>query len=243
MFTGLRQEAFAVLRSVAGLPTALGDRATRLTEFPAAEVATITTPLILVHGYLGTGAGWAPLVGVLRGSGVVHVFSLRYDAIGAGVPAAAAALVDAVADVMARTGRPGVHLAGHSLGGLVVRYAVQRLGLDAVTRSVLTVATPHEGTWLARFGPGPSAAALRPGSPFLAALPPMESTPGVRWGSIAAGADVVVPAGGAAAAFSVPAYGHLGILRAPELGDAVLRHLLRAEERAGDPLPALSSTA
>jgi pimeloyl-ACP methyl ester carboxylesterase len=243
MFTGLRQEAFSVLRSVAGLPTVLGDRATRLTEFPVAEVATITTPLILVHGFLGTGAGWAPLVRGLRGSGVAHVFSLRYDALGAGVPHAAAALVDAAAAVMARTGTPAVHLVGHSLGGLVARYAVQRLGLDAVTRSVLTVATPHEGTWLARFGPGPSAAALRPGSAFLAALPPVESTPGVRWGFIDAGADVVVPARGAAGAVSVPAYGHLGILRAPELGDAVLRHLLRAEDGARTPRPSLSSTA
>jgi pimeloyl-ACP methyl ester carboxylesterase len=221
----------------------LGNRTARLTELPAAGPATITTPVILVHGYLSTGHGWAPLVRSLHRAGVVHVFVLRYDALAAGVPDAAGVLTDAACTAMMRTGRPGVHLVGHSLGGVVARYAVQRLGLDAVARSVLTVATPHHGTWLARFAPGPSAAALRPGSAILAALPPLESTPGVHWADVHAGADVVVSARRVAGAVSVPAYGHLGILHAPELGDAVLRHLMRAEDDAHGPLHALSPRA
>ncbi|HEY0359066.1 MAG TPA: alpha/beta fold hydrolase [Mycobacteriales bacterium] len=240
MLTGVRREASCLLRAVTGLPTVLGDRTPRLTELPSAGAATITTPVILVHGYLGTGAGWAPLVRSLHRAGVGNVFVLRYDAFAAGVPAAAAALVAAATTAMARAGRPGVHLVGHSLGGVVVRYAVQHLGLDAVTRSVLTVAAPHQGTWLARFGPGPSAAALRPGSPILAALPPLESTPGVRWAAVHAGTDVVVGGRRAAGGTSVPAYGHLGILRAPELGDAVLAHLASGEDDVDGRLPALS---
>jgi pimeloyl-ACP methyl ester carboxylesterase len=243
MLHGVRREALCFLRSVTGLPAVLGNRIPRLIELPASGPATVTTPVILVHGYLSTGDGWAPLVRSLHRAGVVHVFILRYDALAAGVPDAAAVLADATRTAMTRTGRPGVHLVGHSLGGVVARYAVQRLGLDAVARSVLTVATPHHGTWLARFGPGPSAAALRPGSAILAGLPPLESTPGVHWAVVDAGADVVVPARGVAGAVSVPAYGHLGILRAPELGDAVLRHLLRAEDDAQGPLWALSPTA
>jgi pimeloyl-ACP methyl ester carboxylesterase len=232
MIGGLRQEVRCLLGSAAALPTALGSRAPRLTPLPATRPGTITTPVILVHGYLGTGAGWTPLVRRLHAAGVAHVFSLRYDALAAGVPAAAAALVDAAAAAMASTGNCGVHLVGHSLGGLVARYAVQCLGLDAVTHSVLTVATPHRGTRLAWLGLGPAAAALRPGSALLAGLPPLESTAGVRWAVVEADADVVVPAGGLTGTLRLSAYGHLGVLAAPELGELVRRHLVSAEDDA-----------
>jgi pimeloyl-ACP methyl ester carboxylesterase len=243
MLNGVRREAWSALRSIAGLPTVLGNRTARLIELPGDGPATITNPVILVPGYLSTGDGWAALVRSLHRDGVVHVFVLRYDTLAAGVPDAAGVLAEAARTAMTRTGRPGVHLVGHSLGGVVARYAVQRLGLDAVARSVLMVATPHHGTWMARFGPGPSAAALRPGSAILAALPPLASTPGVHWADVHGGADLVVSARRVAGAVSVPAYGHLGILHAPELGDAVLRHLLCAEDEAQGPLRALSTTA
>jgi len=71
---------------------------------------------------------------------------------------------------MDATGAPGVHLIGHSLGGLVVREAVQRRGVAAYTRAAVTIATPHAGTWVARFAPGPCARQMRPGSPFLTEL-------------------------------------------------------------------------
>jgi triacylglycerol lipase len=129
--------------------------------------------------------------------------------------------------VMARTGASHVHLVGHSLGGLVARYAVQRLGLDEVTRSVTTVATPHGGSPLARFGPGPAAAQLRPGSVLLRGLPPLDLSGPVRWRVIAASADLVVPVA-PLGAVTLAGYGHHSILAAPELADAVLGNLRNA---------------
>ena len=138
---------------------------------------------------------------------------------------------------MAATHQPHVHLIGHSLGGLIARYAVQRLELDHVTRSVITIATPHHGSPLARFGPGPAAVQLRPDSPLLHDLPPLKATEQVRWAVIHAGADLVVPLPRIPEARCMPGYGHHSILNAPELADAVVEHLAGAEPVAADADP------
>jgi pimeloyl-ACP methyl ester carboxylesterase len=182
-----------------------------------------------LHGYLGTEAACASLAGRLQDAGFVRVFTLGYDTRSSGVPESAAWLVDATKTVMATTGSPHVHLVGHSLGGLVARYAVQCLGLDAVVCGVVTVGTPHQGTRLARLGPGRSAAALRPGSPLLRRLPPLEETGGVRWAVVRAGADIVVTGPCADGELSVRGYGHHSVLHSVELADTVVEHLLAAE--------------
>ncbi|WP_324274364.1 esterase/lipase family protein [Blastococcus brunescens] len=38
-----------------------------------------------------------------------------------------------------------MHVVGHSLGGLIARYHVQRQGGDRRVESLVTLGTPHEG--------------------------------------------------------------------------------------------------
>jgi hypothetical protein len=227
------------LAGVAGnVPTALGCSAPAVTAVPVRTPATAwrrTTPVVLLHGYLGTEAIWAPLVPRLHRNGFVDVFTLRYDSLCAGVPELAAGLVAATATVMSRTGSPEVHLVGHSLGGLVVRYAVQVLGLDGAARSVVTVGTPHRGTRLAWLGLGPAVAQLHPGSVLLRELPPLEATPRVRWAVVHGSADFVAPPHVSGDAVSVPGYGHHSVLDSPELSEIVVAHL-RASDRSSVPL-------
>jgi pimeloyl-ACP methyl ester carboxylesterase len=226
------RELASMLRAAANLPAALGRRAPHLVDVAVsagAPAPATATPVILVHGYLGTQDVWTPLVRRLHGAGYVNVSTLRYDALSAGVPELGAALVDVVTAVVARTGRQHVHLVGHSLGGLVVRYAVQRLGLDRVTASVATVAAPHRGIPLAWFGPGPAAAQLRSGSALFRGLPPLDGAGPVRWAVIHGSADLIVPAPPAGAGTRLAGYGHHSILTSPELADAILDHLVAAE--------------
>ena len=56
---------------------------------------------------------------------------------------------------------------GFSLGGIVARYYVQRMGGLARTGRFLAVATPHHGTWTAFASSLPAAIQLRPHSSFL----------------------------------------------------------------------------
>jgi pimeloyl-ACP methyl ester carboxylesterase len=138
-----------------------------------------------------------------------------------------------VATVRASTGSPYVHLVGHSLGGLVARYAVQQLCLHRVTRSVLTVGTPHRGTVLAHLGAGPAMAQLRPHSVLLRQLPPLHRTHQVKWTVVHGSADRVVRPLRADGELSVPGYGHHDVLCSPQLADILLEHLTAAERAPG----------
>ncbi len=61
-------------------------------------------------------------------------------------------------------------LVGFSMGGVVSRYYVQRLGGAERVRRLVTVSSPHHGTLTAHLTKRPGAAQMRPGSPFLAEL-------------------------------------------------------------------------
>jgi pimeloyl-ACP methyl ester carboxylesterase len=229
------REVTSLVVAAVRLPRALGRRTPCLTEVPlqiSPAAKRNETPVVLLHGYLGTEATWASLTGRLHSAGYVNVFTLGYDSLSAGVPELAAWLVDAARGVMKRAGQPRVHLIGHSLGGLIARYAVQELGLDTATRSVVTVGTPHRGTLLARLGPGPAAAQLRPRSTLLRHLPPLEQTHGVQWVVIYGSADIVAPAPHSIGELSVAGYGHHSILHSTELATAVVAHLVETDSPA-----------
>ena len=55
---------------------------------------------------------------------------------------------------------------GHSLGGLISRYFVQRLGGDRRVDTLVTLGTPHQGSRWAHVAPTPLIRQLRPGSPL-----------------------------------------------------------------------------
>lgn len=63
-----------------------------------------------------------------------------------------------------------LNLVGFSMGGLICRSYVQQFGGLARTERLITIATPHQGTWTAYTYNRPACVQMRPGSRFLAAL-------------------------------------------------------------------------
>ena len=63
-----------------------------------------------------------------------------------------------------------LNLVGFSMGGLICRWYVQQLGGLARTERLITIATPHQGTWSAYTYNRPACIQMRPGSRFLADL-------------------------------------------------------------------------
>ncbi len=207
-------------------------RTADLVAVPRSEVprhdTRSTVPVLLVHGYLGSTTTWSTVVRQLHGAGFANVFTLRYNTLSAAIPEIGAQLHRTAHEAMDRTGEGRVHLVGHSLGGLVVRYAVQRLGLATEAWGVVTVATPHRGSAFAYAAVGAAGAQMRPGAELLAGLPPLRSTEGVQWLVVDAAHDVVAPRvshEGVAGAV-LPSWGHQTILRQPELARLVTEHLL-----------------
>lgn len=82
----------------------------------------------------------------------------------------AAKIRDRVKEMKQRLGVDRVDLVVHSFGGLVSRYYIQELGGTEHVRKLVTIATPHHGTYVAYLGPGDSALQMRPKSDFLQRL-------------------------------------------------------------------------
>jgi len=62
-------------------------------------------------------------------------------------------LGEAIAQLSTTTGYERIHVIGHSLGGLIARYYVQRLRGDHHVNTLVTLGTPHQGTQLALAAP------------------------------------------------------------------------------------------
>ena len=65
--------------------------------------------------------------------------------------------------IVAETGYERIHVVGHSMGGLIARYYVTRLGGDERVHTLVTLGTPHHGTYLAYAWNSRLMQQLRPG--------------------------------------------------------------------------------
>jgi hypothetical protein len=101
---------------------------------------------------------------------VLLVHGLNYSPLLTDVARGAADLGDQLERICEQTGHDRVHVVGHSLGGLIARYHVQRQGGDRRVESLVTLGTPHGGSVLAHVVPTPLIRQLRPGSPVLQEL-------------------------------------------------------------------------
>ncbi|MBN1184238.1 MAG: alpha/beta fold hydrolase [Bacteroidales bacterium] len=62
-----------------------------------------------------------------------------------------------------------IYILGHSMGGLIGRHFLENNNYNNV-KSLIMIATPHKGTYLAKLGIGKSSKQLRPNSNFLKEL-------------------------------------------------------------------------
>jgi pimeloyl-ACP methyl ester carboxylesterase len=128
------------------------------------------TPVLLVHGLVDNRSIFAVMRRSLRRRGFAQVCSWNYGPRPRDVESTAATLARHVERVCEETGHDRVHVVGHSLGGLVARYLVQRLGGDARVDRLVTLGTPHAGSRWAHALPLSVGRQLRPGSPLLREL-------------------------------------------------------------------------
>ncbi|MFF5446044.1 esterase/lipase family protein [Streptomyces sp. NPDC012888] len=139
------------------------------TSAGAGSVA-VRPPVLLLHGFSDNRSVFVLLRRAL-GAGGRRVEAYNYSPLTVDLRAAAQLLGRRVEELCAGSGQDRVDLVGHSLGGLVARYYVQRLGGDARVRTLVTLGTPHAGTTVAPFlDAHPLVRQMRPGSAVLAEL-------------------------------------------------------------------------
>ncbi|PLW67211.1 alpha/beta fold hydrolase [Streptomyces sp. SCUT-3] len=128
-------------------------------------------PVLLMHGFVDNRSVFALLRRSLHRNGWTHVQALNYSPLTCDVRVAAALLARHVEEVCRSTGHRRLDIVGHSLGGLIARYYVQRLGGDARVRTLVTLGTPHSGTRAALLlAPHPIVRQMRPGSGLIGEL-------------------------------------------------------------------------
>ncbi len=126
-----------------------------LEEFPQPEYIRVQHPVIMCHGY-------GSVASILKPTPLQDACMLfRSHGILAFAPNVVpyASIEDRAKDwtrhvrqIMDMTKSDRVNIIAHSMGGLDLRFAVSRLGLDQAVASLTTIATPHRGSSLAELG-------------------------------------------------------------------------------------------
>ncbi|MEU0909186.1 esterase/lipase family protein [Streptomyces althioticus] len=146
-------------------------------------------PVVLLHGFIDNRSVFVLLRRSLAQHGRQQIESLNYSPLTCDIRTAAELLGRHVEQVCERTGSERVDVVGHSLGGLIARYYVQRLGGDRRVRTLVTLGTPHSGTRVAPLANAhPIVRQMRPGSPVLEEL--AQPSPGCRTHFVAFWSDL-----------------------------------------------------
>jgi triacylglycerol lipase len=131
--------------------------------------------VVLVHGFVCNRAVWNPWMKRLRALGVPYV-AVNLEPVFGSIDEYADIIERAVLQIEAATGRAPV-LVAHSMGGLAVRVWLDRYAADHRVHRVVTVGSPHSGTWLGRFGYARNTREMRLDSVWRAALTAKEPGP------------------------------------------------------------------
>jgi triacylglycerol lipase len=152
------------------------------------DVEAAGTPILLVHGLIDNRSIFTVLRRGLLRRGFGHVRTINYSPLTDDVRAAAVDLAGEVEALVAESGYERVHVIGHSMGGLIARYYVQRLGGHERVHTLVTLGTPHAGTLAAHLLPMALCRQLRPGSTLVREL--AEPAPGISTRFVAYWSDL-----------------------------------------------------
>lgn len=133
-------------------------------ERPAAPQVGV----VLVHGFVCNRGLWNPWMERLRALGVPHI-AVNLEPVFGVIDDYPDLIERAVQRLTQATGLAPVVVA-HSMGGLAVRAWLQRYQADARVAQVLTIGTPHQGTWLAHWGSTPNTRQMIPQGAWLTQL-------------------------------------------------------------------------
>jgi pimeloyl-ACP methyl ester carboxylesterase len=128
--------------------------------------------VLLLHGFVCNRGLWNPWMQQLSKAGTPYL-AINLEPVFGSIDHYVPAIEAAVRRLEETTAMPPVVVA-HSMGGLAVRAWLRRQGAHQRLHSVVTIGTPHTGTWLARLAMTENARQMREGSQWLRDLAAVE---------------------------------------------------------------------
>lgn len=129
-------------------------------------------PVVFVHGLGGARGNFLPMRAYFRVMGRSRTYAVGFPG-AEPVEALATRLQDYLAEVcrVNELGPQGsIDVVAHSMGGIITRLALADADLASRVATLVTLGTPHGGTWAARFAGLAPATQLRPDSDVVARL-------------------------------------------------------------------------
>ena len=105
--------------------------------------------VVFIHGFFCNRGFWAPWLQKMQGSGHAHV-AVSLEPVFSSIDSYVPMIDEAVRRVTEATGVPPLMVC-HSMGGLAARAWLKTMKSEDRIHHVVTLGTPHRGTWLARF--------------------------------------------------------------------------------------------
>lgn len=195
---------------------------------------TAGMPVLLLHGYVHNRSAFLVMSRSLKRAGFRWVHSLNYNPVADDLAAGAARLGAEVERVLEASGASRCQIVGHSMGGMIARHYVQELGGEDTVDTVVTLGSPHRGTFSAYLAASPAVTQLRPGSAYLRHLDETARPSDVRWIAYYCDLDAtIVPATSAkllhpalgATNIRARDTGHLSLLVSREVIGSLVEHL------------------
>jgi pimeloyl-ACP methyl ester carboxylesterase len=125
--------------------------------------------LVLVHGFVCNRGLWNPWLARLLPQAIPCI-AVNLEPVFGSIDLSLPIIEEAVKRLEQSTGLPPV-LVAHSMGGLAVRrWLASDPSNDRRFHRLITIASPHQGTWLARFSFSPNGHQVRPGCEWLLQL-------------------------------------------------------------------------
>lgn len=135
------------------------------------------TAVVLVHGFVCNRGFWLPWMRAMTARGIPYT-SVNLEPVFGSIDDGVPLIDDAVRRAYALTGRAPV-IVCHSMGGLVARaWRAATPDADERVQHIVTIGSPHHGTWLGRFSHVTNGREMRQEGPWLKALCEREAQ---RW--------------------------------------------------------------
>lgn len=123
--------------------------------------------LLMQHGYVNNGTVWFFTARALEARGY-RVFTIDQPPF-ASIDTMGDLLAKRVDEVLKITGATKLTLVAHSMGGLISRAYLRRYGSDKIDQ-LITMGSPHHGTFQAALARGENGVQMRVGNPWLTTL-------------------------------------------------------------------------